>query len=75
MGPSVFKSGRYYCYSTKTTVGFDVVEAQNSIVNAGDRFMIGHTLYVDRLTHADRPPILFVMGKKKSTSSRLRRNM
>ena len=48
---------------------FEVKEAFNSKITAGDRFhcerfMIGQPLYIDNLVHDDLPPSLFVVGKQ-----------
>lgn len=48
---------------------FEVVEALNSKISAGDtfhcnRFIMHQPLYIDNLVHGDNAPILFVVGKK-----------
>jgi len=48
---------------------FEVKEACNSKITAGDRFhcdrfMMGQPLYIDNLVHDGTPPTLFVVGKQ-----------
>lgn len=48
---------------------FDVTDAHNSKIVAGDRFhcerfIIGEPLYIDNLVHNDDEPALFVVGKQ-----------